>query len=568
MAASDPGRRTCLLLFGCTAVVYAAGWLIPDVIDVDSAQYASIAWEMARDGSYLQVHHRGQDYLDKPPLLFWLAAAAFRALGASAVTFRLPSLLSTLLGVWATYGMARRLYSARAAVLAALLLATSQTWLLHNFDVRADTLLSNAVIFALWQWTRFGLDGGTHRCLLGALGVAAAMLAKGPIGLLVPLYAIGAHVALTGSWRRWLRWQWLLVPPVIAIALAPMVWGLWQQHGWRGPQFYFWTQSFGRITGSSRWRDSSTVFDFLATFLWAFWPWMLLAYAAMGRRLLRLWRQRGRAADGDEWLSCGGFVLGFLSLSLSRYKLPHYLMVLLPLAAVFTAAYLDELLCQREGGQVARWRCWVFVQLAVCAVLWVCAAVLVGWAFPLPWPLALLAVALCGATFAIGLGAPAAGQRLIAPSVVAVTSLNFLFLVHFVPQLLAYHSGARAADYVLSHPEISRADLFRLQDGPSSHAFDFHTRSVGRSVDLDQVTALASRPQGVWLFADDASREKLERAGLRIERSVAFAHTHVSLIRGAFLDPATREQAVDRRLLLKLRMPAPATRSHDASEAP
>src|SRR6187549_2480350 len=65
-------RYRYTLFLGLILVGYFLNLFI-DVMEIDAAQYAAIAREMADTGNYLQVYHRGQDYLDKPPLLFWIS---------------------------------------------------------------------------------------------------------------------------------------------------------------------------------------------------------------------------------------------------------------------------------------------------------------------------------------------------------------------------------------------------------------------------------------------------------------------------------------------------------------
>jgi len=71
------------------------------------------------------------------------------------------------------------------------------------------------------------------------------------------------------------------------VYLSPMLYGLYEQYdasGGRqtyngfitsGIRFYFWTQSFGRLTGESTWSNDTGPFYFIYTFLWAFLPWSL-----------------------------------------------------------------------------------------------------------------------------------------------------------------------------------------------------------------------------------------------------------------------------------------------------
>ena len=62
------------------SLVHILGMIFIDIMEIDAAQYASISQEMLQTGDYLQVHHRHADYLDKPPLLFWLTSFSFKLL--------------------------------------------------------------------------------------------------------------------------------------------------------------------------------------------------------------------------------------------------------------------------------------------------------------------------------------------------------------------------------------------------------------------------------------------------------------------------------------------------------
>ena len=90
------------LLFVLVALVYAVNLPI-DVMEIDAAQYASIAKEMLQTNSYLEVYDQGADYLDKPPLLFWLSAASMKLFGVNNIAYKLPAVLILILGVFSLY---------------------------------------------------------------------------------------------------------------------------------------------------------------------------------------------------------------------------------------------------------------------------------------------------------------------------------------------------------------------------------------------------------------------------------------------------------------------------------
>src|SRR5215831_10762221 len=104
-------------------IVYVVGLLVK-VMDVDAAQYASISREMLSNHQYLQVLYNRENYLDKPPLLFWLSVLSFKIFGVSTLAYKFPSFLFTLMGVYATYRLTKRFYNEQTALLATLFLYT------------------------------------------------------------------------------------------------------------------------------------------------------------------------------------------------------------------------------------------------------------------------------------------------------------------------------------------------------------------------------------------------------------------------------------------------------------
>ena len=121
-------------------IVYVVGWFI-NVMDPDSAQYASITREMLERGDFLTSTDQGREYLDKPPLLFWLSGISFKLFGINNIAFRIPAFLATLLALYSTFKLAELYYDKKTGYLAALILATVQATFLINHDVRTDTNL-------------------------------------------------------------------------------------------------------------------------------------------------------------------------------------------------------------------------------------------------------------------------------------------------------------------------------------------------------------------------------------------------------------------------------------------
>ncbi|MCS7035879.1 MAG: glycosyltransferase family 39 protein [Saprospiraceae bacterium] len=540
--------------------VYLAGLGI-DVMEVDAAQYASISMEMLQGGNWLQVQHRGADYLDKPPLLFWLSAVSFALFGLSNWAYKLPSVLAALLGVWSVYCFARLYYAAPTARWAAFILAASLGLMLICNDVRTDTLLLGFSACAVWQIAEYLESRRWRNLFLGFGAIGLAMLAKGPIGLVAPAFAVGGHLLLCGRWREVLRWEWLLGLIVVALLLAPMCWGLWQQfdlhpekwvngrQGVSGLRFFFWEQSFGRITGENVWKNDASAFFFLHVYLWAFLPWSLLLPWALVRAISATWTswRFEKKASWPEYYSLAGFVLTFIALSLSRYKLPHYIFITLPWASVLVASALE-----RGVGALPRW---LFGIGAVAGLLlgWV----IVLWAFPTAslfvWvPLGVGTLAWLWAFVRSARALSAEGLTRL--GVAAACLLGFVLNVHFYPQLLPYQYSRRAVA-AAREAGLSADALCFFQ--MNHHSLDFYNgRIVPRHDDPADVIKLAVQKGGpVGVFTTPTGKAALEQAGIPIEQAIELKHFHVAMLHARFLNPATRQGALQTLYFLKIHSP-------------
>src|SRR5918996_283473 len=129
-------------------------------------------------------------------------AASYALLGVSTFAYKLPSLLFAVLGIYSTFRLTRLLAGERASVLAALMLASCQAMFMMLIDPRTDTVLMGAVAFALWKMAELEREPRLSSAVLGGVGVGLAMLAKGPIGLVVPVLAVLSDVALRRQWGR------------------------------------------------------------------------------------------------------------------------------------------------------------------------------------------------------------------------------------------------------------------------------------------------------------------------------------------------------------------------------
>lgn len=534
------------LLFLPVVIVYLAGMFI-DVMEIDAAQYATMSVEMTQTGNYLEIYSRGENYIDKPPLIFWTSALSFRLFGVSNFAYKLPSLLFTILGLFSTYRLGRMFYGRWTAYFATLILASCHAWFQFNQDVRTDAILAGCTIFAVWQLAEYAASKKVLSLILAGIGIGGAMLAKGPIGAMVPVLALGTDLILKRDWRTLFRWQWLLLIPIVLLVLSPMLYGLYTQYdasGGRqtyngfitsGLRFYFWTQSFGRLTGESTWSNDTGPFYFIHTFLWAFLPWSLLFMIALGKRLKKIIFNGFHIKRSQEALTIGGTIFPFIAFSMSHYKLPHYIFVLFPLVAIITGHFIRKLV--KKYGRDFRT---VKIIQGVISLLLLTLGGLLLTIFPIEGPF-IIVVVLLGAAMTIYylVYRGTRFKQVLFPSFFAIITVNFIFNAHLYPHILRYESGNVAA-------QLAKQSDFRLTGLRSDpYGLDFYNRK-GIS-NYSTVSDLKKEECGktVWVYTDVEGMRDLRNDSIPILKDTVLQHFHVSTFSAKFLSPETRNSATE-----------------------
>ena len=82
--------RMLAILFLLTGAICIYGLSLP-LLGFDSSQYAEISRQMFESGNYFQIQLDGREYLDKPPLLFWLSSLSIQ-FSELMNSLRIPSL--------------------------------------------------------------------------------------------------------------------------------------------------------------------------------------------------------------------------------------------------------------------------------------------------------------------------------------------------------------------------------------------------------------------------------------------------------------------------------------------
>ncbi|CAN5563466.1 N/A [soil metagenome] len=452
-------KDLALKIMGLCILTYLMGIFFVPLMDIDATQYASMSREMLLTGNYLQLYDLGRDYLDKPPMLFWLSSLSMYVFGIHDWAYRLPSFIFSLLALYSTYRLALLFYKKEIAYLSIAVLAASQAMFLINHDVRTDTMLMGWVTCSLWQLAEWYQFKKWKNLVLAAIAIAGGMMTKGPLALMIPVFAFVPHLILRRNFKEFINWRYLPMIAFIAVLLIPMSIGLYQQFDLHpgkmiigkkinsGLRFFYWTQSFGRITGEDSHRENGYLFFLLQNMLWSFLPWILFFLAGLVTAIKSIVQKRFLLTNKEECITLSGFVITYLALGSSKVQLPHYIFVVFPLAAIITANFLYKLAYDRDWQKLSK-PLFIFHAVIFC-LLWVALILLMAIPFKsVPVYVCILAglglVALLWIIFLKKM----AGFKIISICFFTSIGLNIFLNMAFYPALLKYQAGNVAADFI------------------------------------------------------------------------------------------------------------------------
>lgn len=298
-----------------------------------------------------------QPDLQKPPLFYWLVALTSWGQGkVDAWSTRFPASASGILGVLLLFLYGCLCERPRLGFLAAVMLATSihYTWLARvgRIDMPLTLAVTSSLLFAdlgYRAWLREGGRAGWPWFAGSYVAIAAGLLLKGPIGLILPAAVLVLRLIVENlTTPRNERLSLAIVVRLSGIAWGlPLVlaltvpWYLWASIHTEGKflEVFFWKHNLERGLGSGPMHSHPWYF-YGPRLLLDFCPWSLLLIPALYAFLRSsAWRRDPVARLGLVWLA--GVMLVLTS---SSFKRADYLLPAFPGAALFVASAADRFL--------------------------------------------------------------------------------------------------------------------------------------------------------------------------------------------------------------------------------
>ncbi len=286
----------------------------PALFDDADSFHAEAVREMVLSGDGVTLRlDNGIRYLEKAPLMYWLAALSTSAFGFHDWAIRLPVGLFSLFLILLVYRFGTRFFGETAGFYSGTVIATCLGHYAFTRIFLPDVLLAFFLTFCLYAYARITIEKvepekiGPVDLWCGAFyaSLAFGVLSKGLIGIIFPGAIIFFHILFTGNWKVLKRLQagygiiiFLVVaaPWHVAAALVNRDF-LW---------FYFIREHFLRYLGLRYPKDYGTVPPLLFSGLLLVWlfPWSAFMWRLVrdfpGSMLLRRLSEIRAAVNGRK----------------------------------------------------------------------------------------------------------------------------------------------------------------------------------------------------------------------------------------------------------------------------
>jgi 4-amino-4-deoxy-L-arabinose transferase-like glycosyltransferase len=325
------------------------------LVGADEPRYAQIAREMLARHDWIIPTLNGHPWLEKPVLLYWKMMNSYALLGVEDWAARVPAAAHATALVVAIFFFMRRFRFA-GELDAAMIAASAAGMIGFGRGASTDMLLTAPFAMAILSWWTWSQTGKKLWLLVfyGLLGLGA--LAKGPVSPALAILIVGIYGLVRRDGKLFLRS--LSIPGFLLFFAITLPWYLAVQH--RVPEFFrvFFLQHNLERFGTNLYQHSQPFWYYIPVFLLAMVPWTVFTLPALvetGRFVFKrlrgtdisaeLVKTASAAPTEDDGLTSFLFIwtlVPIIFFSISRSKLPGYILPAVPAAALLTADYLHR----------------------------------------------------------------------------------------------------------------------------------------------------------------------------------------------------------------------------------
>ncbi len=162
---------------------------ITPVIDRDEARYAQTSFQISESNNFINLKFDETLRLKKPPGIYWIQFASYKTfnnfLDKEIWMFRIPSLLSFILLLFFTHKLARLLFYDLNTMIPLVALAGTIIVIFESIQATTDMAYAAFSIMSLFFFIKFFQKENNYSHIFFIISSLIAMLIKGPLFLVI-----------------------------------------------------------------------------------------------------------------------------------------------------------------------------------------------------------------------------------------------------------------------------------------------------------------------------------------------------------------------------------------------
>ncbi|HLJ29196.1 MAG TPA: glycosyltransferase family 39 protein [Candidatus Angelobacter sp.] len=315
------------------------------LVGADEPRYAQIAREMFTRHDWIVPTLNGQPWLEKPAFLYWKMMNSYGIFGVADWAARVPAAAHALTLVLVVFFFMRR-FRPGTEMDAALITASSAAIIGFARGASTDMLLSSHFAMAMLAWWAWHVTRRKIWLAFFYTLLSLGALSKGPVAPALAVLMVGAYALLRRDKKAFLGSLWW--PGFLLFFAIALPWYVAVQI--KAPQFFgiFFIEHNLERFGTNLYQHSQPFWYYIPVFLLSMLPWTvftIMAIVQSGKSEIRRLRTRevedGRD-DGLQLFLLLWMIIPIFFFSISRSKLPGYILPAIPAAALLTADYLHR----------------------------------------------------------------------------------------------------------------------------------------------------------------------------------------------------------------------------------
>ncbi|MHC1726343.1 MAG: ArnT family glycosyltransferase [Syntrophobacteraceae bacterium] len=189
----------------------------PALLDDADSFHAEAVREMVQSGDWVTLRiNNGIRYLEKAPLMYWMAATCVTLFGLVDWAIRLPLAFFSLFLILIVYRFGTRFWGEKGGFYSGLVIATALGPYAFTRIFIPDVILAFFLTFGLYMYLRIAVETEEEprrigpvdlRCAALYIAAALAVLTKGLVGIIFAGTIIFMHMLITGNWKVLRRLQ-------------------------------------------------------------------------------------------------------------------------------------------------------------------------------------------------------------------------------------------------------------------------------------------------------------------------------------------------------------------------